>query len=70
MIDENILTLLAKKVLATLGLADEGISEWNLWFRNSNTSSMKWENGRYYEIVKSLIDSDLLMKSITKTIES
>ena len=38
--------------------------------RNSNTNNTKWWNGRYYENVKSLEDTYLLLKGVSKTIQN
>ena len=46
----------------------EFIKEFRFW--NNNTNNIKSWNGRHYEKVKSLEDSGLLLKGVSKTIQN
>ena len=42
----------------------------NLRLWNKNTNNIKWKNGRYYGIIKSLEYSGLLLKGVSETTQN
>ena len=76
---KSLLTPIAKSVFLSLGLtagmsaADAAIQKKKkkkLWIRNYSINNFECRNGRYNEKVKSLEESGLIVKGITKTIKN